>query len=193
MTSDEVQPELAADQVSVRRLFLDDDQNRATRFLDLYPDAIWVETVPDCIAKLAESWDEVHLDHDLGGEVYVDILRPDCGMEVVRWLVTEPRPHLKQTKFTIHSWNASAAIAMLWHLEALGYQVVAQPFGQRQEEGEPQPDDPPSEELEFVYTYEPDPPTERPVTWWKRVIQRWFPAKVPESEREELPNRPIGS
>ena len=32
------------------------------------PEAVWVQTADDCIARLEEGWDEVHLDHDLGGE-----------------------------------------------------------------------------------------------------------------------------
>ena len=41
-----------------RRLFLKDN-----------PRAVWVTTVPDCLACLAEPWYEVHLDHDLGGKI----------------------------------------------------------------------------------------------------------------------------
>ena len=77
-----------------RRLFLDDDPARAAVFTARHPDACWVETAPACLEKLAERWDEVHLDHDLGGEHFVESTRPDCGMEVVRWLTAEPRPHL---------------------------------------------------------------------------------------------------
>jgi hypothetical protein len=80
-----------------RILFLDDDPARAEIFLAENPDAIWVETASDCIARLEEPWDEVHLDHDLGGERFVDLSREDCGMEVVRWLCLEPHPHLLRT------------------------------------------------------------------------------------------------
>ena len=172
----------------VRRLFLDDDPARAEVFLRDYPDAIWVETVPECIEQLAESWDEVHLDHDLGGEVYVDILREDCGMEVVRWLVKQPRPHLKETRFTIHSWNDSASMAMLWHLEALGYQVVAHPFGQRFEVAKADMID--AEADEFVYPHEPDFPPLEPASWWKRLVERWWgrSAQSVDSRNTELPN-----
>ena len=80
-----------------RLLFLDDDPNRAEVFLKDNPQAVWVTTVPDCLARLAEPWDEVHLDHDLGGKMFVDSADTDCGMEVIRWLCKEPRAHLKDS------------------------------------------------------------------------------------------------
>ena len=82
-----------------RILFLDDDPTRGVEFLTDNPDAVWVETVADCIRALREPWDEVHLDHDLGGEHFVDHDRDDCGMAVVRWLCEEPRPHLRSSLF----------------------------------------------------------------------------------------------
>jgi hypothetical protein len=112
-----------------RRLFLDDDPERASIFLERHPEAVWVQTVPECLAKLAERWDEIHLDHDLGGEHFVDVNRDDCGMEVVRWLAREPRRHLRRSKFTVHSHNIVAAFEMVMNLQSLGYRVDARPFG----------------------------------------------------------------
>ena len=56
-----------------RILFLDDDPARAEIFLAENPEAVWVQTADECIARLEEDWDEVHLDHDLGGERFVDL------------------------------------------------------------------------------------------------------------------------
>jgi hypothetical protein len=114
----------------VRRLFLDDDPRRAEEFLAEYPNAVWVETVDDCLANLDSSWDEVYLDHDLGGEQFVDAGRADCGMEVVRWLAFEPRPHLRATRFFVHSHNGVAAYVMLLQMKSLGLKVSASPFGE---------------------------------------------------------------
>ncbi len=122
-----------------RRLFLDDDPERAAAFLEAHPDAVWVQTVPECVAKLAEEWDEVHLDHDLGGEHYVDVDREDCGMEVVRWLGKEPRRHLRRARFTVHSHNMVAACVMVMEIRSMGYQVEARPFGLEPPEVEPGP------------------------------------------------------
>jgi hypothetical protein len=110
-------------------LFLDDDLARARAFLTRHPEAVWVETAEACIARLAEEWDQVHLDHDLGGEIYVDCARPDCGMEVVRWLCAEPRGHVNEALFIIHTHNAEAARLMLQSLREHGYQAVYRPFG----------------------------------------------------------------
>lgn len=118
-----------------QRLFLDDDPARADAFLDKFPDAHWVQNVADCIAALADkTWDEIHLDHDLAGEWFVDSERQDCGMEVVRWLTAEPRTHLMAAKFVVHSHNSNAAMVMVTQLGLAGYYVVEQPFGTAAEE-----------------------------------------------------------
>jgi hypothetical protein len=117
------------------RLFLDDDPARADAFLNRFPDAHWVQTVQDCIAALADkTWDEVHLDHDLEGEWFVDSERKDCGMEVVRWLTSEPRTHLMAAKFVVHTHNHNAAMVMVTQLGLAGYFVLEQPFGSAREE-----------------------------------------------------------
>ncbi len=145
-----------------RRLFLDDDPARAGSFLAVYPDAVWVTTVADCIARLAEPWDEVHLDHDLGGEQHVDVARDDCGMAVVRWLAFEPRPHLKRTRFLVHSHNGVAAYVMMLQLKGLGLTASASPFG----EGRWRPAPPPS------------PPAP---SFWRRALARINGGRRPKS------------
>lgn len=112
-----------------RILFLDDDLTRSEAFMARHPEARWVQTAAECIDLLAGPWDEVHLDHDLGGERFVDHQREDCGMEVVRWLCDGPRPHLKPTLFVVHTHNPDAACVMSFHLETMGYDVVQCPFG----------------------------------------------------------------
>jgi hypothetical protein len=114
---------------SPRVLFLDDDPDRAVVFLAAYPDAFWVQTAEECLARLSEPWDEVHLDHDLGGEAFVDHERDDCGMAVVRWLCDRPRPHLKDTRFVVHTHNPDAACLMALQLQLAGYGVEVCPFG----------------------------------------------------------------
>jgi hypothetical protein len=114
---------------SDRILFLDDDPGRAQVFLDRYPEAVWVRTAAECIARLSEVWDQVHLDHDLEGEIYVDSSRHDCGMEVIRWLCSQPHRSHSRTCFYIHTHNVEAAVLMVESLRRLGYQAVYQPFG----------------------------------------------------------------
>jgi hypothetical protein len=114
-----------------RILFLDDDPARGAAFLNALPGSLWVKSASECIEQLGEPWDEVHLDHDLGGERFVDHQREDCGMAVVRWLCEEPRPHLEATRFIVHTHNPEAACVMAFHLETMGYAVLQCPFGTR--------------------------------------------------------------
>jgi hypothetical protein len=133
-----------------RTLFLDDDPARAEIFLGMNPTAVWVQTAAECIARLEEPWSEVHLDHDLGGEIYVDQSRDDCGMEVVRWLSLHPRPHLKQTRFFIHSHNPGAATMMAMQMMFNGYRVEVRPFGAPPEAAMPPPEAFPEPDLPRV-------------------------------------------
>jgi hypothetical protein len=122
-------PEQQGNDRPPRVLFLDDDPVRAEHFLADHPDAVWVQTAAGCIERLVESWEEVHLDHDLGGEHFVDHARDDCGMEVVRWLCLVSRPHLSGTRFFIHSHNPIAATVMGMEMMTAGYVVELRPFG----------------------------------------------------------------
>ena len=112
-----------------RLLFLDDDPLRAQLFRQDYPQAIWVTTVAECLTQLEGTWDEVHLDHDLGGKTFVDSRDEDCGMEVIRWLCKQPRNHLKQTLFCVHTHNAAAGLLMVLQMRACGYRGEFRPFG----------------------------------------------------------------
>lgn len=112
-----------------RLLFLDDDPVRAEAFLIENPQAIWVQTVEECIDKLGENWDEIHLDHDLGGKTFVDVNETDCGMEVIRWLCREPREHLRSAHFFIHTHNTLAGMLMVLQMKESGYSAEFRPFG----------------------------------------------------------------
>jgi len=114
---------------SLRILFLDDDPARAEAFLRENPQALWVQTVTECLAQLVETWDEVHLDHDLGGKTFVDINEDDCGMEVIRWLCKAPRDHLRQARFLIHTHNSIAGLLMVLEMRSRGYRAEFRPFG----------------------------------------------------------------
>lgn len=109
-----------------RILFLDDDPKRCEAFLKRVPTATVVHTAEACIDALGwQYWDEVHLDHDLGGEHFVDSFRADCGMEVVRWVVLA-RPDVRE--FIVHTYNPDAALLMVPALRRAGYVVHRIPF-----------------------------------------------------------------
>lgn len=119
-------------------LFLDDDPNRAALAHQRWSkerreNTIWCTTAEEAILTLRDyELDEVHLDHDLGGRTYVNSLREDCGMEVVRWIEcrsSDEREKWSKTRFVIHSWNAPASIEMLQRLQKLGLKVQRIPFG----------------------------------------------------------------
>jgi hypothetical protein len=78
---------------------------------------------------MVEVWDEIHLDHDLEGETLVDMNRQDSGMEVIRWLCNEPRPHLQQTAFFVHTHNFVAGLLMVLQMHERGYKAEFRPFG----------------------------------------------------------------
>src|SRR5262249_41524299 len=94
------------------------------------PQAVWVETVVECVSRLEECWDEVHLDHDLGGNQFVEVENADCGMEVIRWLCKEPRDHLRPTQFFVHTHNLVAGLLMVMQMRSAGFIAEFRPFGQ---------------------------------------------------------------
>ncbi len=109
-------------------LFLDDDARRLKTFKRYYPNAVWVQTARECIKRIYQPWDIISLDHDLGGETYVDSQRNDCGMEVVRYILRNRPSSLAKTRFIIHSRNQCAAVLMAEALSSAGYHCEWEPF-----------------------------------------------------------------
>lgn len=108
-------------------LILEDNDERIARAKQLWPACTVVTTAAACIKKLQErEWVTLLLDHDLGGEVYVDSSREDCGMEVVRWLVANK---INLQECVIHSHNSPAAAAMHQQLSKADYKSHLVPFG----------------------------------------------------------------
>lgn len=100
-------------------LFLDDSTTRTAAIKSALPMADFVVTAKEAIAKLANThWDLVLLDHDLGGETFVQSSRDDTGMEVVR-CICRNKPSID--KIVIHSLNYPAASAMAEMLRSYGY------------------------------------------------------------------------
>jgi hypothetical protein len=117
-------------------LFLDDDPNRAALAYQRWPEkrrshTIWCTTAAEAISVLKDyDLTEAHLDHDLGGESFVDTRREDCGMEVVRWLEhVEDLKKYETCRFICHSWNIPAGRRMVERLQALGLKAEHIPFG----------------------------------------------------------------
>lgn len=112
-------------------IFLDDCPYRTKKVELRCPWAVCVETVVDCI-KAIQDTDTIKyllLDHDLGGEVYVDSDREDCGMEVVRWLVAHSDENVAKIEtIIVHSMNPPARESMVYALKEAGYNVLEIPF-----------------------------------------------------------------
>lgn len=121
-------------------LFMDDNPMRAVRLHEWSTEderarTIWTKTVTETLIVLkgfAKDLETVSLDHDMEGEHFVDSRRPDCGMEVVRWLENIPhdkRATLQHVQFIVHSHNEKAARQMTERIAALGLMVRYEPFG----------------------------------------------------------------
>ena len=119
-------------------LFLDDCPKRCAIFTLRFPEAVIVHTAGDCIECLKrEAWDEVHLDHDLGGTQMQNSDREDSGMEVIRFIEyvyymgddgSDNDCSVDVGKFIIHSWNHVAAPIMAMTLRRMEYEVEQRPF-----------------------------------------------------------------
>jgi len=124
-------------------LFLDDDPQRAVMMynrmtVEQKEKTIWCKTAEEAIVTLWDyrhRLDMVFLDHDLGGEQYVNTKREDCGMEVIRYLEKMNHKHpeefenLNSTEFVVHTWNAHAGPIMVDRLKKIGLRVTYKPFG----------------------------------------------------------------
>lgn len=115
-------------------LFLDDDENRTKAFVSLVPFAKCVATAADMIRLLIHHTtnkikvDSLFLDHDLGGEVYVDSSREDCGMEVVRWLCNNHIDKEEVNNIYVHTMNPAASESMYHTLLEADLRVAVLPF-----------------------------------------------------------------
>lgn len=115
----------------MRILFLDDDSYRYKQILRArgHKSIIdWVETAQACIDKLArhDLYSQIWLDHDLGGEVYVNEANKNTGSEVVRYILKEKLPI--KCDIIVHSMNDVAANNMVSALQKAGYSAIYMPF-----------------------------------------------------------------
>ena len=108
-------------------LFLDDDPSRTKRFKEVVTHAQCASDAEGIITLLkdTEQTDLLFLDHDLGGQTFVDSSETNTGMEVVRWIVAN-KP--KINVIVVHSLNRPAAGEMVFKLYDVGYNVSAIPF-----------------------------------------------------------------
>lgn len=112
-------------------LFLDDCPARTAAFLAREPLARTVTTAAAAIAALRHHqsqqlvWDEIHLDHDLGGKSHRSTRDADTGSEVVRWILLNKPDVLT---FIVHTHFRKAGRLMTRALDRAGYRVLRIPF-----------------------------------------------------------------
>lgn len=114
----------------MRILILEDDPERITQFMQkLVGHDVEVEMSTEGAIDLLENtlvpFDAMLLDHDLGGEVFVDSSREDTGMEFVRRLVETDHP---KVPVGVHSANPGGRANMLGLLKQHGWPAEPMQF-----------------------------------------------------------------
>jgi len=112
-----------------KRIFiLEDDPFRIRQFCEalLHCDVTIRTNVEAAKAAWNPPYDVVSLDHDLGGETYVDSSHENTGYQFTKWLCQEPRD---VKKYYVHSYNPDGATNMLHELLKADVVVYRIPFG----------------------------------------------------------------
>lgn len=90
----------------------------------------FADGIIDAIKSRKEKIDVLFLDHDLGGETYVDSSEHNTGMTVVNWLCEPHNISLRDDigQIVVHSLNTDAAKVMTQKLVRAGYNADRIPF-----------------------------------------------------------------
>lgn len=117
-----------------RVLVLEDDHNRHKQFKERFIENgnisyTIVETAEACLTLLKnEKYDMVFLDHDLGGEVFVNSENRNTGAEVARRITEDRSSVIGSPLFIIHSLNPTGSEYMENLLKKEFSQVYRIPF-----------------------------------------------------------------
>lgn len=114
-------------------LFIDDRTKRLMHALNEYGklyDVTIAANVPEALRRLCmQDWDIVSLDHDLNGNDFQNPNDPNCGMEIVRYIIKCGwPPQRRKPDFWVHSSNLFAAHLMVVELTAFGFQAWYKPI-----------------------------------------------------------------
>lgn len=113
------------DKIHMRILLLEDDYNRVEHFRkridelnesnNVEVELVHVETAENCIKEFekvkdtpTEKFNIVLLDHDLGGDIYVDTDNKNTGSEVARW-ISENSDKTNDVFVITHTFNPAGA------------------------------------------------------------------------------------
>lgn len=125
-------------------LFVDDDPLRAARQYEWQTEAeqqrtIWVKNVKEALRVLKDYTsriEQMHLDHDLDGQIPLPSNSSLAGMELVRFFENLPKDRLipyTGIRITLHDHNRYAALEQLKRLRAMKFKVKYIPFGMEAE------------------------------------------------------------
>ena len=112
-------------------LFLDDNEERHQAFARKHTDgemifaAYTVEEAINFLEKFS-PFDEAHLDHDLGGQVFV--ASDEMSGYHVALHIARMDPEMRPKKIIVHSWNPAGATNMRSMFERYGIQSSYEPF-----------------------------------------------------------------
>ena len=112
----------------MRVFILEDDPERIRLFHQAFigHDVTLAKDTERALSLFQPPYDWVLLDHDLGGQVYVDSDEEDCGAAFCRRMPVE---NLGAARFVVHSFNRDGARRMVETLADKGIQSIWQPFG----------------------------------------------------------------
>jgi len=109
---------MTKDNSPIKALVLEDDGRRISAFTKIFYKLKWDYTfyreakqVIDVLDAGLIKFDIIFLDHDLGGETYVDTNEKNTGSEVARW-ISNNREKVKKIPIIIHSLNTVGQIYM---------------------------------------------------------------------------------
>lgn len=113
----------------MRVIFLDDDENRQRQMKSMLPVIKQVYTADEAINEIDHEGfiDCLFLDHDLGGEIYVDSSVQNTGAAVAKWIVANVRQE-NIGRIVLHSFNPVGAQNMYQTLSPHFQQVDISPF-----------------------------------------------------------------
>jgi len=116
-------------------LILEDSHDRINWFVDQFGDnnLVIVNTALAAreVIRKCRWFDVLFLDHDLGGETFVDS-DSRSGYATVKEIV-QNKMYISQKdkiKVVVHSWNEPAAVRMEAKLKENGFNVVRKQFGE---------------------------------------------------------------
>lgn len=112
-------------------LILEDNDDRIKIFKRLFLNADIVKTAKEAIDLVAKNkYDIIFLDHDLGGEVYVDSEHENTGYQVAKFIMYEDNPN-KITEVIVHSmnwWGANNIKTVIRHAKLIPFGNLMKSF-----------------------------------------------------------------